>query len=48
MANRIRPRRNRHSNAIRGLVRETSLSSANLILPLFVVDGENVVIPISG
>jgi porphobilinogen synthase len=36
----IRPRRNRRNAAIRGLVRETSLSPANLILPLFVQDAE--------
>jgi porphobilinogen synthase len=32
----IRPRRNRASPGIRGLVRETSLSPAHLVLPLFV------------
>jgi len=35
----IRPRRNRKSEAVRGLVRETSLSPAHLIYPLFVKDG---------
>lgn len=32
----VRPRRNRQSPAIRGLVRETSLSAEHLILPLFI------------
>jgi porphobilinogen synthase len=32
----IRPRRNRRSEAIRSLVRETTLSPADLILPLFI------------
>lgn len=35
----IRPRRNRKSDAMRGLVRETSLSAAHLIYPLFIKDG---------
>jgi len=34
-----RPRRNRKSAAIRDLVRETTLSPADLILPLFLIDG---------
>ncbi len=34
-----RPRRNRASEAIRSMVRETRLDLANLIYPLFVVDG---------
>ncbi|MBX7227819.1 MAG: porphobilinogen synthase, partial [Chitinophagales bacterium] len=34
-----RPRRNRKSAAIRNLVQETTLSPAQLILPLFLVDG---------
>ncbi len=37
----IRPRRNRKSAAMRGMVRETALSVANLIYPMFVQDGEN-------
>jgi porphobilinogen synthase len=37
-----RPRRNRKSNAIRKLVRETTLSAGDLIWPLFVVDGQGV------
>lgn len=41
-----RPRRNRRSKAIRSLVRETSLSPRDLILPLFVQDGEHRATPI--
>ncbi len=37
-----RPRRNRKTPAIRGLVRETSLSVNHLVYPLFVVDGKGV------
>jgi porphobilinogen synthase len=37
-----RPRRLRRTAAIRGLVRETRLDAASLILPLFVVEGEHV------
>ncbi len=36
-----RPRRNRTSETIRNMVRETRLNLSNLIFPLFVVDGEN-------
>ncbi len=36
----IRPRRNRKSAAIRGMMRETTLSSAHLIYPMFVQEGE--------
>ncbi len=36
----VRPRRNRKSAAIRGLMRETSLSAANLIYPMFVQEGD--------
>ena len=36
----IRPRRNRKSEAVRGLMRETSLSAAHLIYPMFVHEGE--------
>lgn len=36
---RERPRRNRRTAAIRSMIRETKLSSEDLILPLFVVDG---------
>jgi porphobilinogen synthase len=36
-----RPRRNRRSDAIRGLNRETRLSVENLVFPLFIIQGEN-------
>lgn len=36
-----RPRRNRKSAVIRDMVQETQVSAANLIFPLFIVDGEN-------
>ncbi|MDP6908494.1 MAG: porphobilinogen synthase [Flavobacteriales bacterium] len=36
-----RPRRNRASEAIRSMVRETRLDLSNLIFPLFVVDGKD-------
>lgn len=42
-----RPRRNRKSETIRGLVRETRLSVDALIYPLFVVDGSNQKIEIA-
>lgn len=42
----IRPRRNRRTAAMRGLMRETELSPAHLILPLFVTEGEDTRIPI--
>src|SRR5262245_3253847 len=35
----IRPRRNRSSAAVRALVRETELTPAHLIYPLFVMEG---------
>jgi len=38
----IRPRRNRKSAAIRGMVEETNLSVANLIYPMFIEDGAGV------
>lgn len=41
-----RPRRLRRSAAIRGLVRETTLTPARLVLPLFLVEGEDVAEPI--
>ena len=41
-----RPRRNRQSAAIRNLTRETRLSTGQLILPLFLVDGKNKKNPI--
>ncbi len=37
-----RPRRNRVSATIREMVKETTLRPANLIYPLFLVDGENI------
>ncbi len=37
-----RPRRLRRTEAIRGLVRETRLSPANFIYPLFIVEGRGV------
>ena len=36
----LRPRRNRHSPAIRSLVRETTLSADDFILPMFLQEGE--------
>lgn len=39
---RIRPRRNRKTAVIRNLVSETRLSVAQLIYPLFLVDGEGI------
>ena len=43
----IRPRRNRRTDSIRRLVRETTLSPSDLIWPLFVVEGdqEEIAIP---
>ncbi len=43
----IRPRRNRQSNAIRRMVRETDLSPADFIWPLFVVEGTGESIPVA-
>ncbi len=37
----IRPRRNRKSQAIRALVAETKLSVDDLIMPLFLIEGDN-------
>ena len=37
-----RPRRNRKTTAIRNLTRETRLHPAQLILPLFIIDGKNI------
>ena len=37
-----RPRRNRKSAVIRDLVQETQLTAANLIFPLFILEGSNV------
>ena len=36
-----RPRRNRRSEAIRSAVRETRLHPSQLVVPLFLTDGEN-------
>jgi len=36
-----RPRRNRKSEVIRQMVQETHLSAANLIFPLFIIEGNN-------
>ncbi|MCB1115506.1 MAG: porphobilinogen synthase [Chlamydiia bacterium] len=41
-----RPRRNRKSEAIRSLVRETTLQTTDLIVPFFIVEGSNQKIPI--
>ena len=38
----LRPRRLRKNPAIRAMVRETSLSPEDFILPLFIVEGENI------
>ncbi len=43
----VRPRRNRRTTNIRGLVRETALSAAHLVLPLFVQEGEGTATPIA-
>jgi porphobilinogen synthase len=42
----IRPRRNRQNEVIRSMVRENFLSPAQLIAPLFVVEGKDQNIPI--
>ena len=42
----IRPRRNRRSAAIRGLVRETRLHPTDFVWPAFLVDGEGVREPV--
>lgn len=41
-----RPRRNRASEAIRGMVTETTISTQHLIQPFFLVDGKNINNPI--
>lgn len=43
----IRPRRNRVSNTIREMVQETILRPSNLVLPLFLVDGEGIKIEVA-
>lgn len=47
MLNISRPRRNRQTSALRNLIRETHLSTHDLIAPLFVVEGKNISEPIS-
>ncbi|HQF55580.1 MAG TPA: porphobilinogen synthase [Fibrobacteria bacterium] len=42
-----RPRRNRRNAAIRSMVRETSLSPANLIMPCFVREGQGLSEPVA-
>jgi porphobilinogen synthase len=42
----IRPRRNRHSEWVRRMVRENELSTGDLIWPLFLVDGTRTRAPI--
>lgn len=39
---KVRPRRNRKSEAIRNMVEETQLSVSNLIYPMFIEDGSNI------
>ena len=41
-----RPRRNRVSESIRNLVRENALTTSDLIMPLFVIDGQNKRVPV--
>jgi porphobilinogen synthase len=41
-----RPRRNRVSNSIRSLVRENSLQVTDLIMPLFIIEGNNIQQPV--
>ena len=42
----IRPRRNRATNTIREMIKETVLRPENFIYPLFLVDGENIKIEV--
>lgn len=42
----IRPRRNRHSPAIRGLVRETNLSVGHLVQPIFLLPDPKARLPV--
>jgi porphobilinogen synthase len=46
MLNISRPRRNRKNQAMRNLIRETSLSPHDLIAPLFLIEGKNTSQPI--
>ncbi len=41
-----RPRRNRVSDSIRSLVRENSLQVTDLIMPLFIIEGNNIQQPV--
>jgi porphobilinogen synthase len=43
----IRPRRNRRTESIRSMVRETTLEPSDLIWPLFVVEGRQQRIPVA-
>lgn len=43
----IRPRRNRKSEIVRSMIRETTVSTKDLIYPLFLVDGKKIADPIS-
>lgn len=43
-----RPRRRRRTAAIRDLVRETVVTPRDLVLPIFVIDGESIEQPIHG
>lgn len=47
MLNTRRPRRNRKSEAIRAMVQETHVTTADLIFPLFLIDGTNKKIEVS-
>lgn len=44
---RLRPRRNRRTGAIRALVAETRLCVDDLVMPLFVIEGDNVRKPVA-
>lgn len=43
----IRPRRNRKSVGIRALVRETQLSTDDLLYPIFLLEGQNQRVPVA-
>jgi porphobilinogen synthase len=47
MLNVSRPRRNRKTEAVRRLVRENHLSTSDLIAPLFLKEGKNIIEPIA-
>lgn len=42
-----RPRRNRKTDAVRRLVRENTVTTNDLIAPLFIIEGENQKVPIA-